>query len=253
MPWLKIALVAALLLLGGAVHVSTDGKPAADPPKSEPAKPAPRRPILPIRPKFLPPAIEAASVGGQKSPDGTEEINCDLPKEFHLRNVGGTDGAGLCVWCSITHTAIWQHIWELMGTFQYMQSQRGGGWPERVDSVVPLLAKKAGVPTPPYIQVQSRNDYEILKLACKTGRMPCITYSYSPTGRYGGAKIAHMVSLVHATDKWVGILDNNFPGTIEWMDPQTFMNVHTNRGRENGWAVVFLADPPPPPPVNFRR
>lgn len=56
------------------------------------------------------------------------------------------------------------------------------------------------------------SDLERLKLACRTGRMPGVTYAFSPTGRYGGARIAHMVNLVHADDQWFAVLDNNYPG-----------------------------------------
>jgi hypothetical protein len=40
----------------------------------------------------------------------------------------------------------------------------------------------------------------LLRLAVKTGRMPGVTCSLSPGGRYCGARIAHMVSLVHARE-----------------------------------------------------
>jgi hypothetical protein len=77
-----------------------------------------------------------------------------------------------------------------------------------------------------------------------------VTYSSSPTGRYGGSRIAHMVSLVHADDRWFAVLDNNYPGAnlIEWMTPQEFQRTWTGMG--GGWAVILLAPPPPPPPVN---
>ncbi len=87
------------------------------------------------------------------------------------------------------------------------------------------ICQKKGVPVPPYIQVQGK-DIEILKLACKTGRMPGVTYSFSPSGRYGGQKIAHMVSLPHADDKWFCVLDNNFPRTYEWLTPQEFSRTY---------------------------
>jgi hypothetical protein len=88
----------------------------------------------------------------------------------------------------------------------------------------------------------------ILKLACKTGRMPGVTYSFSPTGRYGGRRIAHMVSLVSADDRHFVILDNNYPGTYEWMTPEEFTRSYTGGGQ--GWAVILLAPPPSPVPVN---
>ncbi len=246
MPWLKIALFVCALLLGllqkainEQVTVPADGVKIVDP-----AKPK-RKPFLPWRE-----VVSAAAQGGPTSPDGLEEIACDLPAKYHIKNVGGTDGAGLCVWASQAHTARYQHVWPMIDVFNYMKTQPGGGWPERVDKVTALLAKKAGEPLPKYIPVEAKNDLEILKLACRTGRMPGVTYSFSPTGNYNRQFIAHMVTLVHASDKWFCILDNNFPSSYEWMDPQTFLNVHTKNQRENGWATIFLNDPPPSPPHN---
>lgn len=219
-------------------------------PKPDDKKPDEKRrlfPILPKRPTAVTPAM--AAKGGLTSPDGSEEILCDLPQKFHLRNRGGSDGAGLCVFCSLQHSSIWQHQWVTQDIFKWMWKRPGGGWPEKVDKVIAQMAKEQGKPVPAYVQFQDK-DIEILKLACKTGRLPAITYNYSPTGNYRGQMIDHMVSLVHATDKWFAVLDNNFPEDIEWMDPGTFKNVYTRMGRRNGWSVVFLDPGPPPPPKN---
>lgn len=217
-------------------------------PDSFPTDGVKRRPLLPWRgdlERFG--SVGAAQVGGTTSPDGAEQIHVDLDKRFHLTNRGGSDGAGLCVFASLKHSSIWQHVYETQMIFEWMFTKPGGGYPSKVDKVISSICKEKSVPVPPYIQVESR-DLEILKIACKSGRMPGVTYYYSPTKRYGGQKISHMVSLVHASDKWFGILDNNYPGSIEWMDPQTFLSVYS--GGKNGWAVVFLNDGPPPPPRN---
>ena len=53
-------------------------------------------------------SVFGASVNGPVAPDG-EEVQNDLPKEFpHIRNRGGSDGKGLCVFASLNHSAIWQ-------------------------------------------------------------------------------------------------------------------------------------------------
>lgn len=186
-------------------------------------------------------------VGGTVTPDG-KEIQIDLPSRFHLKNRGGSDGAGLCVFASLQHASIWQHVVSTEKIFEFMFSRPGGGWPEKVDRMIEQCCKEKGLAKPSYVQYQGK-DLELLKVALKSGRMASITYNYSPTGRYGGARIAHMVSLVHLDDKWAGILDNNFPGSIEWMDVEkTFPSVWCGRG--NGWAVVLLDPGPPPPPRN---
>src|SRR4051812_43190599 len=137
--------------------------------------------------------ILGATVGGPVAPNGTE-IACDLPKDLQVKNRGGSDGAGLCVFASLKHSSQWQNIDATRSIFEWMFNHPGGGWPEKVDQVIAQICKEKGSPRPDYIQVQGK-DLAILKLASKTGRMPAVTYSVSPTGRYGGRTIAHMVSL----------------------------------------------------------
>ncbi len=191
--------------------------------------------------------VGAASVGSFTAPNG-KEIQCHLDEKFHLKNRGGSDGAGLCVFASLKHGSIFQHVRQTDDIFEFMFSRPGGGYPSKVDKIISLLCESKNVEIPDYLQVESR-DLEILKLACKTGRMPGVTYGFSPTGRYNGQRIAHMVSLCHADDDWFGILDNNYPRSIEWMDPATFLRVYTSGGG-NGWSVIFLDPGPPPVPTN---
>ncbi len=192
-----------------------------------------------------------ASVGGRIVPGGAE-IDIDLPESQHLRNKAGTDGAGLCVWTSIDHASRWQNIEILEGIRDYMTKFPGGGWPQRVDKVIPEIAKKKGVPVPQYIQAQGgRELLPLLKKAIDTGRIPCITYGISPTGRYNGRTIAHMVNMVHyGKDGTIGILDNNYPGinNYEYMSEDQFVRTFTTGG--GGWCVIFLASGPPNLPFN---
>ncbi len=194
------------------------------------------------------PSIFGATVSKEPvAPDGTQ-IQNDLPIVLHTRNRGGSDGAGLCVMTSIQHSAFWQNV-ELLWNFQQWASQYpGGSYPSKVDKQIDQLAKQRGMDKPRYIQVESA-DIEVLKLACKTGRIPGVTYSFSPSGRYGGARIAHMVTLLHADDKWFCVMDNNFPQTYEWMSPAEFQRSYTGGGR-TGWSVIFLDPGPPPCPKN---
>lgn len=180
------------------------------------------------------------------APDGTE-IQCDLPVDLQVRNRGGSDGAGLCVFASLKHAAVWQNVEALESIFEWMFTHPGGGWPEKVDQVIGQICKDKGVPKPDYIHIHG-SDLEPIKLALKTGRIVCVTYSFSPSGRYGGQKIAHMVNVLHCDDQRVCLLDNNFPGTYEWMTPQEFLRSYAYRGP--GWAIVFLAEGPPPAPFN---
>jgi hypothetical protein len=194
-------------------------------------------------------APRAAKVGGNLAPDGKTEIHCDLPGDQHLQNKGGSDGAGLCVFTSVDHSARWQNIPALVGFRDWMTKYPGGGWPEKLDKMIARLCQERGLPKPDYVQVENLKDLEILRLACRTGRMPAVTYERSPTGRYSGQRIAHMVSMPHCDGQHVAVLDNNYPGPTryEWMTPEEFIRVCNPRGY---WAVVLLPPPPPPPPTN---
>jgi hypothetical protein len=116
--------------------------------------------------------------------------------------------------------------------------------------MVAQIAAKKGAPVPDYLQSEGM-DLELLKAACQAGRMPGVTYSFSPSGRYNGQRIAHMVNLVYADDKWFVVLDNNYPCTeakpnmYEWLTPAEFKRVYAP-----GWCVILLDSAPPPPPHN---
>ncbi len=185
--------------------------------------------------------------------DGTV-LQLDLPLSLHMRNTRGTDRAGLCVWTSLNHSAYWQNIQGLQGIQKYMTHLRGGGWPSRVDDLVPKVCASLNAPTPSVLNIQNK-DLEILKLATRLGRMPGVTYSFSPTGHYGGRRIAHMVTLVGAGigkgpdgKGWWCVLDNNYPDSYEWMSENQFLRTYTGGGQ--GWCVIF-GTPAGPPPVPF--
>lgn len=204
-----------------------------------------------------PPAAQAtayssagAQVGGRVAPDGKTEIQVDLPSSLHQRNINSV-GLGCCVFRSIDHAARWQNIPALIGFPEWMVSRGipGGGYPGKVDDLIPKIAADRGLPVPDYLQVEG-TDLEILKLATRTGRMVSSTYSVSPTGRYDGRKIDHMVNTPHADDANFAILDNNYIGdnAYEWLSPAEYLRSYALGGR--GWAVILLGPPPPPPPTN---
>ncbi len=188
---------------------------------------------------------------GRTSPDGSAQVQLDLPDTLHLRNKAGTDRQGLCVFTSINHSAYWQNLPALQDFRDYMTKFPGGGWPEKVDRMIEQRCKALGVPKPAYIQVQS-NNLDILAAACKSGRMPAITFcrSFMP-GRYGGQTISHMVTLVAARvgpNKMWACLDNNYPEELEWLTEAQFLQTYS--GGRTGWAVIFLSPGSPPPPRN---
>lgn len=184
-----------------------------------------------------------AVVGGRLDPDG-KPIQIDLPGSMHLRNKGGRDGAGLCVFTSCDMAGLWAHITACIGLRDYMTAYPGGGWPAKVDQYLRKRCAELKIPVPRYIHVQ-KTDLEIVRRALATNRMICNTYYVSPTGRYGGGHIAHMTNTVHALGKWFGVLDNNYIGenAIEYMTEAEY----TRTVGRDAWFIIFLDHGPPPP------
>lgn len=214
--------------------------------------PVPDPPLRPRKPwgEFEAPVGVEAHVG-PLSPDG-DEPQVDLPTHLHIKNRGGSDGAGLCVFASITHSAHWQSVSQLEDLFQWMWTKPGGGYPSKVSAMIKRKCAEKGIPEPEYVQIEG-TDLDPIKMALKGGRPAATTYAISPTGRYGGKTIAHMVSTMAAAvgrgpdgKGWWAILDNNYPGTLEWMSEAHYRRAYT--GGRLGWAIFLLNGPPPPPP-----
>src|SRR5438128_3592813 len=200
----------------------------------KPKDPAPDKPKCPDCPWG---DADKLTVGGPVSPDGHTEVQCDLPVNQRTKNVGGRDGAGLCVFSSIGHAARWQNERRLVDFQREMTKESGGGYPEKVDRMIAKYGKGT-----PYLQYEG-HDPAILRLALKTGRMPSVTYDgHDP--HYSGS-IAHMVNLIYLDDREACVLDNNFIDELVWMSAKEFSERWTGDG---GWAVILLAPPTPPPP-----
>lgn len=187
-------------------------------------------------------AQQKIQTGGPISPDGSATVACDLAVSQRTKNVGGSDGAGLCVFSSIGHAARWQNERRLIDFQKAMRAERGGGWPQKVDQMI----KKYGAGTK-YYQYEG-TDMSLLKLALACGRMPSVTYN-GRDGVHYNSTIAHMVNLVYLDDALACVLDNNFVGDNElvWLTADQFKARWT--GGQQGWAVFLWAAPPPPLPT----
>lgn len=192
------------------------------------------------RPAFGQSAARFSPTPTPTSPAGTR-ATVDLPTAQHMRNVGGSDGAGLCVFTSIQHAAYWQGVNTLDGFREWMRRRPGGGWPGKVDQMLSQFCREKGIPVPDYVQ-HTGGDDAFLELALLTDRMPSVTYD----GRddFYRSFIYHMVNLAHMDATRAAIIDNNRPGVWLWMTRADFLNRW--RGSNGGWAVVLLAPPPPP-------
>jgi hypothetical protein len=171
--------------------------------------------------------------------DGTE-VSTDLPMSLRVRNDRGIDRLGLCVWASAQMMANALNVEELADLFDWMKTQKGGGWPERVDTVM-----KERAPTRLYLQYMGR-DLAFVREGIASGRPVCVTYGY---GEIYGGPISHMVLCVHLDDKLAAVIDNNEPNIIRWMSAQEFGRRFTATSGY-GWAWYILGSPPPPVPHN---
>lgn len=213
--------------------------------------PARKVPSCPTCPK----SSVRAKVGGRVSPDGMEEIAIDLPGRLHLHNTGGMgpqgpgSGSGLCVPTSANIAAFWQSVRPLQSFQTWCTDKPGGSDPEKFDRFVKSFCREQNVPLPRYVQI-TNPTLATLRTAIANGRHVCIVYRRSPTGRYNGQPVLHMVNLSHASDNWFAVLDNNFPGVdqYEWMRPEVFEEYVAPN-----WAIIFDAPGPPPVPRNLER
>ncbi len=207
---------------------------------------------------LAPPAFGQDIRPGGPTSAGVRAV-CDLPTGQHLRNTGGSDGLGLCVFTSAELASRWQSA-TLAGFQQWMTRQPGGGYPEKLEEMVVRFCRDSKREIPPYVQ-HTGGDEQLLDLAVRTGRMPAITYA----GRddfYQNQVIAHMVNLAHLDHERAAVIDNNRPGVWVWMSRKQLLDrwrgvdqngrpltVPTIRGPMQvggGWCVIFLDSPPPP-------
>lgn len=214
------------------------------PPQSPPAAglvPAPS-PTKPNPPQPLANAGKPVE-GGKVSPDGSEEVVCDLPESLREHNTGGRDGSGLCVFTSIEYAAKYQGVKAAMDLQAKMKKEPGGGYPQKVEAEL----KKFGI-NESYINDTS-GDPAVLKAILDSGRLACVTYNgHDP--HYGNQTIAHMVCLPAYSDRWAAIYDNNYTSDSQlvWMSPEEFQKRWKAKG--GGWVFAWLAAPPPPIPHN---
>lgn len=192
-------------------------------------------------------------------PNGTR-ATIDVPAEQHIRNIGGSDGAGLCVITSNELAGRWQSIDFLSGAQKWFAKRPGGSYPEMLARDLKLFAASKNAPLPKHIQ-HTGGDIEFFRLAMKTRRSVSITYA-GHDNFYGAQGIAHMVTGAHLDGQLGAIIDNNEPGRWRWMKDGTLVNrwlgrhdsgkpilVPTGRGWMEvggGWLVVWLDSPPPP-------
>lgn len=202
-------------------------------------------------PQSVSPTSGAAHVAGTDYQGHT--VQAWVPKDRQPRNIGGSDGLGLCGFTSIQYAATFQHLAGLEDLQQYMSTRPGGAWPEKVDQVIEQkLGPDSGLQ---WVHVYGSEAIPLIKRALATGRMPCISYGFGE--RYRLDAINHMVNLVCFDDEYAAVLDNNYPGTCEWMPADELLPrfewVADRNGvgyHAEGWAIIFITNPQPPLPID---
>lgn len=189
-----------------------------------------------------------------------QELTVDLAPAEQIKNIGSKiDGMGMCVFSAIEMGALAQGLEAMRGWRDWCAARYpGGGFPGKVDKLLAAWWQHKGITPIPYYQYQGNDPGPVLALIDKTGRMPCLTYGYSP--RYGQL-IAHMVCAPGYRGQRACVLDNNFvakrraDGTwdeaiYEWMAPAELCR--RSRLRINGQlgaAWIFCWLPPAAPPA----
>jgi len=208
----------------------------------------------------VPARADFITTGNPVHPGGTR-ATVDIPGDQHIRNIGGSDGAGLCVGTSNEVAGRWQNLGELAGFQKWLSKRPGGSYPEMLEKDLKTFASSKGVAVPRHVQ-HTGGDVEFLRRAVKTRRMTSITYG-GHDNFYGEQGIAHMVNCAHLDGKLGAIIDNNEPTNWRWMNDTQLVNrwlgkrdngqpiyVYDRFGRAfevgGGWAVVWLTAPPPP-------
>lgn len=192
--------------------------------------------------------IQGVGVVTQEPEHEGRRARCDLPKELHVKNIAGSDGLGQCGFASATHAGRFQAFPEFYGFLEWMKRQPGGAWPEKMDRMFEEFLGPESYRDFNYLHAFGDAAIPLMERAVNSGRMVLVTYGYSD--RYG-VSIDHMVNLVHLDDEWACILDNNFPGTWEWVPRSEFVQrFHwTTQGKSEGWCVIFIGHPQPPVPA----
>lgn len=178
-------------------------------------------------------------------PDG-KVVRTNMPLNLYIRNTGGSDGLGLCVFTSIYHTGVYQGL-PFYDFRKYMERKPGGGWPEKVDRMVSEYCRAYKYDVPNYVHVYGLKSIDVIELAIRRGHMVCITWG-TDYSHYGGQTIAHMVNCVYLDKDWGAIVDNNFPNEVLWVRRKTFEKYAAWTGRlsQDGlWAIIFFDNPMP--------
>jgi len=162
-----------------------------------------------------------------------------IPPELHVKNEGGSNGAGLCVISSILANGRYQRVPTLEGgkdseLWRTAKRRPGGYYPEKLAALV-----EQTVPGEKYASYEGA-DPTVLESLSSQGYP--IGATMSTGALYGYQRIHHMISLIHyRTGQWACVVDNNDPGKYHWMPAPEFARRWIDG--DNGWAWIWTRPP----------
>lgn len=158
-----------------------------------------------------------------------------IPTDLHIRNEGGSDGAGLCVISSIIANGRYQGVPGLEGgkdsqIWRAAKAAPGGYSPTKLEALVERVMPGETWAT------MTGTDPSILSKLSAAGYP--IGATMNTGAQYGYQPIHHMVSLIHhEPDGYACVVDNNDPGKYHWMPTQEFNRRWVDGSA--GWAWIW--------------
>jgi hypothetical protein len=150
------------------------------------------------------------------APDGTLP-DIAFSSDKYVKNLASKkDGAGCVCFACFEMSALHAKHGQFKGFAAWVaENYDGGGWPERVDSVVRDYCKAKFVvgfdPKTDFLQYEG-DDFKFVKEAIARDELPAVTLHRSP--RYY-KPVYTMVNCLHLDAKWGCTLDSNFKNA-EW-------------------------------------
>lgn len=183
-------------------------------------------------------------------PDGRGEVvtdvpewngvhaNAPIPPDLHIKNEGGSDGAGLCVISSILANGRYQHVPGLEGGKQSdlwltAKSRPGGYYPGKLEELL-----KEVMPGEKWFSWEGDGTDLVAKYSADGYPVATTT---NTGALYGYQSIHHMISNAHLDAEWACIVDNNDPGKYHWMPRAEFDRRFVDG--QQGWGFVWLRKP----------
>lgn len=181
-------------------------------------------------------------------PDPREPMVDLVTLGYVPKNVGSRiNQAGCCVFASQTASFVSQYNDDMADYMKWVAANLpGGGYPSRVTEYMEAYCRARNIQVPDYTQIVGDDAIAAISEALEDGRAPAVTYSGDPS--FYGGPVPHMVNCVYLDQNFAGIVDNNRPGSVEWMSRETFVKRH--RHFDRGWAIVYHGKPQLPRPTN---